>query len=136
METLLKSSAEFDALVKSIKLSEDVMTRAFSRDFTLSVDDLLQKLCPYWRLGKPILRIAKIFTPTKVDKAIDEIIAICDKLCGDANPEEKSALLEKFTLYWPMVKPVLEGVKVFTGAKADKIIDEIIKTCDLLCGVN
>jgi hypothetical protein len=47
------------------------MTRAYSRDFTLSVDELLEKFCPYWRLGKPVLRVAKIFTPEKVDKAID-----------------------------------------------------------------
>lgn len=132
METLLKSSAEFEALVKSIKLSDDVTTRAVAKDFDVSVDELLQKMCNYWKLGKPVLKIAKIFTPAKVDKAIDEIITIFDKLCGGATGEERSQLLEKFAVVWPIVKPVLEGVKIFTGPKADKIIDEIIKIGDLL----
>jgi hypothetical protein len=136
METLLMNSAEFDALVKSIKLSEDFMPRAISRDFAFSVDELLEKFCPYWKLGKPVLRIAKIFTPAKVDKAIDEFIVICDRLCKEPPGPEVSTLLEKFAMKWPVVKPVLEGVKAFTGPKADKIIDELIKIGDLLCVVN
>lgn len=132
METLLKSSAEFDALVKSIKLSDDVTVKAMANDFTISIDELLQKLCNYWKLGKPVLKIAKIFTPAKVDKAIDNIIVICDKLCGGASGEERSQLLEKFAQVWPIVRPVLIGIKTFTGPKADKIIDEILKIGDLL----
>jgi hypothetical protein len=132
METLLKSSAEFDALVKSIKLSDDVMIRAVSSDFRLTFDELLAKFCPYWRLGKPVLEIVKILTPPKVDNAIDEVVAICDKLCGDATPDERSVLLEKFAEYWPVVGPVFVKVKDFTGPKADKIIDEIIIIGNLL----
>lgn len=132
METLIKSSAEFDALVRSIKLSDDVMIRAVSSNFTLTFEELLAKFCPYWRLGKPVLDIVKVLTPPKVDKAIDEVIAICDKLCGDATPGEVSVLLEKFSEYWPVVAPVLIKVKDFTGPKADKIIDEIIIIGNLL----
>ena len=133
METILNNSAEFDKLVKSIKLSDDIMTKAVTLDFKLSVDELIQKLCNYWKLGKPVLKLAKILTPKKVDKAIDEIIAVCDKLCGGATGEEQSKLLERFAVAWPLVKPVLVGVKNITGPKADKIIDEIIKIGDLLC---
>jgi hypothetical protein len=133
MEALPKNSAEFNALVKSIKLPEELRAKAISRDFALTADELIAQFCPYWHVARTILRIAKVLTPPKVDAAIDEIIAICDRLCGGATGDEQSALLEKFEQVWPVVKPVLVAVKAITSPKVDAIIDNIVRVGDLLC---
>jgi hypothetical protein len=41
----------------------------------------VQKFCAIWPTLKPLLRALEIFTPPKVDKAIDQFIAIADGLC-------------------------------------------------------
>ncbi len=132
MEELM-TNAEFNAIVKSVKLQpstehhEMMMTTG-----ELKTTDVLGQLCVYWKVAKPILKLIKIVTPPKIDKAIDEMLAIVDKLCSNPSEDEQSDLLEKFAMIWGTVKPILETAKAFTGAKADKVIDEIIKIGDLL----
>ena len=43
-----------------------------------------------------------------------------------ANPEQLYDFLLSLSDYWKIIKLVLQLVKVFTGPKADKKIDEII----------
>jgi hypothetical protein len=132
METIM-TNAEFNALVKSIKLTPtNFESQLMATESTLNVDEVLAQLCTYWKVAKPILKLAKIITPPKVDKAIDEILNIVDRLCSNPDGDEKNALLDKFTMVWGTVKPILETAKDLTGPKADKVIDEIIKIGDLL----
>lgn len=131
METLM-TNAQFNDLVKQVKIVPNEFTNKFALEAVLNVDDVLTQLCSYWKVAKPILKLAKIITPPKIDKAIDEILVIVDKLCSNPTEGEKSVLLEKFAMIWGTVKPILEAAKSFTGPRADKIIDEIIKIGDLL----
>jgi hypothetical protein len=43
----------------------------------------VMKFCAIWPTLKPILRALEIFTPSKVDKVIDEFIGIADGLCKE-----------------------------------------------------
>lgn len=131
MENLM-TNAQFNDLVKQVKIVPNNFTNQFALEAVLNVDEVLTQLCSYWRIAKPVLRFAKIITPPKIDKAIDEILVIVDKLCSNPSEGEKSELLEKFAMIWGTVKPLLEAAKSFTGPKADKIFDEIIKIGDLL----
>jgi hypothetical protein len=131
MEKLL-TNAEFNALAKKIKIEKHDFREALIADKPRSVDEVLAKLKLYWKLIKPILKVAKLITPPKVDKGINEFIAVVDKLTGGATADEQSVLLEKFAVVWGIVKPILESVKSITGPKVDAIIDEVIKIGDLL----
>ena len=131
MEKLL-SNQEFNALLTETK----VVARDFKRDLVegtpSSVDEVLGKLKIYWKVIKPVLRVAKLITPQKIDKGIDEFIVIVDRLCGGASGEEQSQLLEKFAIVWGIVTPILEAAKGITPPKADAIIDEVLKIGELL----
>lgn len=131
MEKLL-TNQEFNALLKEIKVEEHDFRRALIRDVPGSVDDALDKLNIYWKLIKPILKVAKLITPPKIDKAIDEFIAIVNKLCGETTEEEQSMLLEKFAIVWGIIAPILEATKGITPPKADAIIDEVLKIGEML----
>lgn len=37
--------------------------------------------CFWWKVAKPLLKLAKIFTGNKVDAIIDNIIKVGDRLC-------------------------------------------------------
>lgn len=131
MEKFL-TNQEFNDLVKEIKLETYDLRRDLVLDTLKSVDDVLTKLKPYWKVIKPLLKIVKIVTPRKIDKVIDEFIAIVDKLLGGVSEDEQSLLLEKFAAIWGTIKPILVNVKGITGQKVDAIIDEVIKIGDIL----
>jgi hypothetical protein len=131
MEKLL-TNQEFNSLLKEVKLE----TYDFKRDLVLdtprSVDDVLAKLKTYWKVIKPLLKVAKLITPKKIDKAIDEFITIVDKLVGGASVDEQSQLLERFAAIWGTVRAIMDAAKGITPPKADAVIDEVIKIGDLL----
>lgn len=131
MENLL-TNAQFNELVSNVKIVPNEFSNKLVFEGVMNVDDVLTQLCSYWTIAKPILSMAKIITPPKIDKAIDELLGIVNKLCADPSEDEKSVLLDKFALVWGTVKPILVGAKAITGAKADKVIDEIVKIGDLL----
>ena len=132
MEKLL-SNEEFNALLKDVELKKGDVMVSFLADPTSGVDEALKKLKVYWKIIKPILKVAKLITPRKIDKAIDEFIGIVNKLVDETtSDDEESELLLKFALVWGTVKPVLVAAKGITPPKADAIIDEIIKVGDLL----
>jgi hypothetical protein len=131
MEKLL-TNQEFNALLKEMKVEEHDYKRALIKDVPGSIDDALDKLKIYWKLIKPILKVAKLITPPKIDKAIDEFISVVNRLCGETTVEEQSQLLEKFAVVWGIIVPILEAAKGITPPKADAIIDEVLKIGDLL----
>ena len=131
MESVL-SNAEFNALLKEVKVEKHGFTADFHAGALVGVDPVLEKLKVYWKVIKPILRIAKLISPPKIDKGIDEFIAIVDRLLSNPPEAEKSELLERFAIVWGIVRPILVAVKDITPAKADAIIDEVIKIGDLL----
>ncbi len=47
-----------------------------------------------------------------------------------------SDIFNKFKLFWPTVKAVLQTVKAVTGPKVDKVIDEVIKVGDTIANPN
>lgn len=67
--------------------------------------------------------------------AIDEILGIVGKLCSASTEDEKSELVEKFSMVLDTVKPILVGAKDITGKKADQVIDEVVKIGDMLTKV-
>jgi len=131
MEKLL-SNEEFNNLLKSVKVEKQDFNMFLLEDKKGGVDEALAKLKVYWKIAKPVLKAVKLVTPRKIDKGIDEFIAIVDQLTGEATEEEISVLLEKFAIVWGIVKPILEAAKEFTPPKSDAIIDEVIKIGDLL----
>ncbi len=131
MENLM-TNAQFNELVINVEIDPNEFSNKLDFEGPFNVDDMLTKLCSYWTIAKPILRLVKIITPPKIDKAIDELLVIVNKLCAETSEGEKSALLEKFAMVWGTVKPILVGVKAITGAKVDKVNDEIVKIGDLL----
>jgi hypothetical protein len=131
MEKLL-SNQEFNALLADVKVERHDFKRDLVEGTTRGVDDVLGKLTVYWKVVKPILKVAKLITPQKIDKGINELIGIVDRLCGGATGEEKSQLLEKFAVAWAIVVPVLESAKGITPPKADAIIDEVLKIGEML----
>jgi hypothetical protein len=131
MEKLL-TNHEFNALLKDIKVDEHDFKKALIQDTPKSVDEVLAKLKIYWKLIKPILKVAKLITPPKIDKSIDEFIAIVNQLCGETTEEEQSLLLEKFAIVWWVIVPILKAAKGITPPKADAIIDDVLKIGDLL----
>ena len=132
MENLL-SNQEFNALAKDIKLEHHDFKAAVISDTPISIEELLGKFKVYWKVIKPILKVAKLITPPKIDKGIDEFITIVDRLLHEQMEElEQSKLLEKFAIIWGIIKPILEKAKDFTGPKVDAIIDEVIKIGDWL----
>ena len=131
MEDLLKKQ-QFLALVDGITVQTlDHRVLALSLTPT-SVDDSLARLCQYWPIAKQVLKAAKWITPPKIDKIIDEVIAIVSSLCGTPTDTEKSDLLQRFAAIWGTIKPILLAAKNVTGPKVDLIIDEIVKIGDLL----
>lgn len=47
-----------------------------------------------------------------------------------------SDIVNKFKLFWPTVKAVLQTVKAVTGPKVDKVIDEVVKVGDTIADPN
>jgi hypothetical protein len=131
MEKLL-TNQEFNDLVKEIKLETYDLRKDLVLETQKSVEDVLAKLKPYWKVIKSLLKIVKIVTPRKIDKAIDEFIAIVDKLLEETSGTVPSDLLEKFAAIWGTIKPILVNIKGITGQKVDAIIDEVIKIGDRL----
>ena len=131
MEKLM-TNAQFNELVEKVKIVQIDSTEELVSKGTSSVDDTLGHLCQYWQIAKPILKVTKLITPPKVDKAIDEILAIVGKLCSAPTEDEKSKLLEKFAMVWEPVKPILVAAKDITGKKVDQVIDEVVKIGDML----
>jgi hypothetical protein len=131
MENLL-SNQEFNDLLKEVKIEKHDFQRGIIDDIPKSVDDLLGKLKIYWKIIKPILKIAKIITPQKIDKGINEFISIVNRLCQDSSEEEQSDLLDKFAIHWGIISPILISVKALTPQKADLIINEVLQIGDLL----
>lgn len=126
------TNAQFNELVDKVKIVPNEFSNKLVFEGVMNVDEVLSQLCSYWIIAKPILSMVKIITPPKIDKVIDELLVIVNKLCANPSESEKSALLEKFAIIWGTVKPILEGAKAITGAKVDKVIDEIVKIGDLL----
>lgn len=131
MEKLL-SNQEFNALLKGVVVERHDFTKALLAVKPSSVDEVLAKLKIYWKVAKPVLKVAKLITPPKVDKGIDEFIAIVNRLCEGATGDEQSQLLDKFAIAWGIVEPILEAAKGITPPKADAVIDEVIKIGGLL----
>ncbi len=131
MEKIL-SNQEFNNLLKDIKIEQVDFRGALVRDVPKSIDEVLAKLKIYWKVIKPILKIVKLITPRKIDKAIDEFIAIVDKLLQETDEQAQSELLDRFAVVWGIVRPGLVAAKAITPPKADAIIDEVIKIGDLL----
>ncbi|HLN74486.1 MAG TPA: hypothetical protein VK205_14435 [Prolixibacteraceae bacterium] len=131
MEKLM-TNAQFNELVEKVIIVPIEESKQYGLKGTSTVDETLEHLGQYWKIAKPILKVIKLITPPKIDKAIDEILAIVSKLCSSPTDDEKSELLEKFAKVWGTVKPVLTAAKAITGKKVDLVIDEIIKIGDML----
>lgn len=134
MEKLM-TNTQFNELVEKVKVIPTVSSKEFAPAKSSSVDEVLGHLCQYWQIAKPVLKVTKLITPPKVDKAIDEILAIVGKLCSASTEDEKSELVEKFAMVWGTVKPVLVAAKDITGKKVDQVIDEVVKIGDMLTKV-
>lgn len=126
------TNAQFNELVEKVKLVPTDDSQQFGPKGTSTVDETLGHLCQYWQIAKPILKVTKLITPRKVDKAIDEILVIVGQLCSASTEDEKSELVEKFAIVWEPVKPVLVAAKDITGKKVDQVIDEVVKIGDML----
>jgi hypothetical protein len=126
------TNAEFNELVKKMRIVPVDYSVRLALEGTSPVDEALEHLRQYWQVAKPILKSAKLITPPKVDKAINEILTIVGKLCSSPGEQEKSELLQRFEKVWRIAKPVLKASKEITGKKADQVIDEVIKIGDLL----
>jgi hypothetical protein len=126
------SSKDFNALADDIKIVPSNFQLAVIGNNPPTVDEVLAKLKVYWKVIKPVLKVAKLITPPKVDKGVNEFISVVDKLTGGATGDERSKLLEKFAIVWGLVRPILVTAKDITGPKIDAIIDEVVKIGDLL----
>ena len=115
--------------IKIEKIDYELVALSKSPD---KVDDVLSKLKIYWKPVKLVLKVAKLITPQKIDKGINEFIAVVDRLCGGATDEEQSQLLDKFAVIWGIVMPILVTAQEITGPKVDAVIDEVLKIGDLL----
>lgn len=132
MEDLL-SNQEFNVLLKETKVERYDFERSLFEESPKSVDEVLEKLKKYWKLVRFILKVAKVITPRKIDKGINEFISIVNRLCKESNEgEEQSKLLDRFAIVWGIILPVLISIKGLTPPKADLIIEEVIKIGELL----
>ena len=92
------------------------------------------KFCQLWPVLEGVLNAVKIFTGRKVDKVIDDLIAIADDVCGTEPSEQaQQELIGKICQIWEKVVPILKIVKFFTGKKVDKVIDDFIALGNLVC---
>lgn len=126
------SNKEFNDMLKNLQLESVKINAVTLSESPDRVDEVLATLGHYWKVIKPILKAARAVTPPKVDKGINEFIAIVDRLCGGATGEEQSALLEKFAMVWALVRPIMLAAKEFTPPKADLVLDQVIEIGDML----
>lgn len=126
------SNKEFNDMLKHLQLEQVKIDAVTLTESPERVDEVLAILGHYWKVIKPILKAARAVTPPKVDKGINEFVAIVDRLCGGAAGEEQSQLLEKFAMVWAVVRPILIAAKEFTPPKADLVLDEVVKVGDML----
>jgi len=67
------------------KLHQEVKTKEDGSSF------LSGNYCQYWGLLRFALTAAKVFTPEKIDRKIDEIIRAGDSTCGDPKAAQQPA---------------------------------------------
>ncbi len=131
MENLM-TNEQFNMAVGGIKIIPKRQSKELVLEGKFDINDALTQLGIYWTVAKPVLNLAKIITPRKINKTITELTVVVDKLCKSPSENEKSELLDKFAMVWGTVRPILENTKALTGPKADKIIDEFNQIGDVL----
>jgi hypothetical protein len=53
-----------------------------------------------------------------------------DKVVTVRNPEDA---IKVICTYWPLLKKVIQIVKLFTGAKVDQALDKVLEAGEMLC---
>lgn len=96
-------------------------------------DKFIAKIQEVWPVVREVLDAVKVLTGDKVDKIIDDIIALGDKIAaGKGTVADQAEFIQKICKNWDKIRKVLKAVKIFCGKKVDRVIDKFIELGDLM----